>query len=129
MARSNVGLGQPDPAILGCFDRPDEVRVFEKGRYEVVHIAGQSLGRATYEPGWRWSEHVGKRLGQRLCPHEHLGYVLSGTATAAFEDGRIIELTAGHLFYISAIPHDSWVVGDTPYVALHLLSVQQYAKS
>jgi quercetin dioxygenase-like cupin family protein len=54
--------------------------------------------------------------------------VLQGTATAAFEGGRVIELRAGSLFYIPPIPHDSWVVGDQPYVSLHFLGAEKYAK-
>ena len=54
--------------------------------------------------------------------------VLSGTATVAFEDGRVIELTEGALFHVPAVPHDSWVVGDRPYVSLHFMGADQYAK-
>jgi quercetin dioxygenase-like cupin family protein len=114
--------------ILRRFDSPDETRVMEKGKFEVVHIGGLTVGRATYEPGWRWSEHVGPTVGARLCTVEHVGLVLSGTATAALEDGRVFELRAGELFYIPAIPHDSWVVGDERYVSLHLLGSDHYAK-
>jgi quercetin dioxygenase-like cupin family protein len=57
---------------------------------------------------------------------EHLGLVLSGCATAAFEDGRVIELQPGELFYIPPTPHDSWVVGDEPYVSLHFLGADHY---
>ncbi len=128
MTLSDIGFEPDNSAILRYFDTPDEVRVFEKGRYEIVHVAGFSLGRALYEPGWRWSEHVGAELGQRRCALEHLGYVLSGVATAAFDDGRILELRAGQIFYIPPIPHDSWVVGNTPYTALHFLSASRYAK-
>ncbi len=115
--------------ILRRFDSPDETRVMEKGKFEVVRIGGLTVGRATYEPGWRWSEHVGPTVGTRLCTVEHVGLVLSGTATAALEDGRVFELRAGELFYIPPIPHDSWVVGDEPYVSLHLLGSDHYAKS
>ena len=117
-----------DPAILRRFDAPDEVRLFDKGRFEIVHIGGTSIGRATYEPGWRWSEHVGKALGQSHCTVEHLGYVANGAATAAFEGGRIYELRAGEMFYISPEPHDSWVLGEEPYVSLHLMGAGHYAK-
>ena len=117
-----------DFAVLKRFDTPDEVRVFEKGRFEIVHLGGQSIGRATYEPGWRWSTHVGSKTGQRRCTVEHLGYVLSGAATAAFDDGRIYELRAGQMFYISPEPHDSWVLGDVPYVSLHMMGAASYAK-
>jgi AraC-like protein len=58
----------------------------------------------------------------------HLGIVLSGRATAAFDDGRIYDLTAGTIFYIPPEPHDSWVVGNEPYVSLHRLGASQYAK-
>ena len=118
-----------DPAILRRFDQPDEVREFEKGRFEIVHIGGMSIGRATYQPGWRWSVDVGARLGQSHCHVEHLGYVVSGCATAAFTDGRIYELKAGEMFYIAPEPHDSWVVGDEPYVSLHLMGAGRYAKA
>lgn len=115
-------------AILKRFETPDEVRVFEKGKFEIVHLGGTSVGRATYQPGWRWSEHVGSKTGQRYCTVEHLGYVLSGTGTAAFQDGRVFELRAGEMFYVSTEPHDSWVVGNEPYVSLHMIGAGQYAK-
>ena len=113
--------------ILKRFERPDEVRVLKKGRFEIVRLGGMTIGRATYEPGWRWSEHVGRELGQERCHVEHVGLVVSGTATAAFPDGRVIELKAGNLFYIPPEPHDSWVVGDEPYVSLHFLGAEHYA--
>ncbi|HUP25672.1 MAG TPA: cupin domain-containing protein [Thermoanaerobaculia bacterium] len=114
--------------VLKRFEAPDEVRRMEKGRFEVVRIGGMTVGRATYEPGWRWSEHVGRALGQRFCTVEHVGLVLSGTATAAFEDGTVQELSAGTLFYIPPTPHDSWVVGDAAYVSLHFLGADHYAR-
>ena len=78
--------------ILKRFEEPDEVRVFEKGRFELVHIGGMTIGRATYEPGWKWSEHVGRGLGRSSCDVEHVGLVVSGRATAAMDDGRIVEM-------------------------------------
>lgn len=114
--------------ILKRFEQPDEVRELEKGRFEIVRIGGMTIGRATYEPGWRWSEHVGPGVGQTRCSVEHVGLVISGTATAAFGDGRVIELRAGELFYIPPEPHDSWVVGDVPYVSLHFLGADHYAR-
>ena len=112
--------------ILKRFEEPDEVRTFEKGKFELVEIAGMTLGRATYEPGWRWSEHVGKALGKKSCEVEHVGLVLQGRATAAMDDGRNYEMKAGDIFYI-APGHDSWVIGDEPYVSLHLMGGADYA--
>jgi quercetin dioxygenase-like cupin family protein len=118
----------PISVILKRFESPDDTRVFQKGKFELVHLGGMTIGRATYEPGWRWSEHVGPALGATRCSVEHVGMVLSGKATAAFDDGRIFELRAGELFYIPPVPHDSWVIGDQPYVSLHFLGADQYAK-
>jgi hypothetical protein len=113
--------------ILKRFEAPDETRLMEKGKFEVVRLGGLTVGRATYEPGWKWSVHVGPGLGQTRCPLEHVGLVLSGAA-AAFDDGRVVELRAGDLFHIPAAPHDSWVLGDEPYVSLHFLGADRYAK-
>jgi quercetin dioxygenase-like cupin family protein len=114
--------------ILKRFDAPDEVRTFEKGRFELVRIGGMTIGRATYEPGWKWSTHVGKALGKTSCDVEHVGIVISGRATAAMDDGRVFEMTAGDLFFIEP-GHDSWVVGNEPYVSLHLMGAGDYAAS
>ncbi len=118
----------PD-VILKRFESPDEIREFELGRFEVVKIGGMTIGRATYQPGWKWSEHVGKPIGQSLCQVEHVGLVVSGSATAAIEDGRVVEMRAGDIFYIPPGPpgHDSWVVGHEPYVSLHFLGASDYA--
>ena len=113
--------------ILKRFEQPDEVRVLKLGKFEIVRLGGLTIGRATYQPGWRWSKHVGPNIGQERCSVEHVGMVLSGTATASFDDGRVIELRAGELFYIPPVPHDSWVVGDKPYVSLHFMGAEKYA--
>jgi hypothetical protein len=119
---------QPDvDVILKRFTQPDEVRKMTKGRFELVRIGGMTIGRATYDPGWKWSEHVGPALGQTRCAVEHVGLVLSGAAAVAFEDGRVVELRAGDLFYVPPVPHDSWALGDVPYVSLHFLGAEHYA--
>jgi quercetin dioxygenase-like cupin family protein len=113
--------------ILKAFENPDEVKTFPKGRFEIVRIGGMSIGRATYEPGWKWSEHVGPKTGQQYCPVEHVGLVLKGVATVAFEGGPVVEMSAGKLFYVPPTPHDSWVVGQETYVSLHFMGTEQYA--
>jgi len=114
--------------ILKRFEQPDEVRAFEKGRFELVHLGGMTIGRATYKPGWRWSQHVGLATGATHCHVEHVGLVVEGCATAAMADGSVFEMRAGDLFYIPSEPHDSWVVGDKPYVSLHFLGADHYAQ-
>jgi quercetin dioxygenase-like cupin family protein len=113
-------------AILRRFEAPDETRTFPRGKFELVSIAGVTIGRASYEPGWRWSVDVGEALGKKSCDVEHLGIVLSGRADVTMDDGRVFEISAGDLFHIPA-GHDSSVVGDEPYVSLHLLGAGDYA--
>ena len=84
--------------ILKRFEEPDEIRQMEKGKFELVTIGGMTIGRATYEPGWKWSEHVGKVLGKTHCDVEHVGLVISGSATVAFENEPIQTVTPGTLF-------------------------------
>jgi hypothetical protein len=115
--------------ILKRFEVPDEVRTFEKGKFELVHLGPVTIGRATYQPGWKWSVHVGPIVGASRCNVERVGLVISGCATAAMNDGTIHELRPGTLFYIPPGPpgHDSWVVGDEPYVSLHFSGADTYA--
>ena len=108
------------------FASPDESRIFPKGKFDVIRFPGATIGRATYEPGWKWSVDVGPTVGSASCPVEHVGMVVSGRAVAAMDDGTIIEMKPGDLFHIPP-GHDSWVVGDEPYVSLHFLGTEQYA--
>jgi hypothetical protein len=117
-----------DPAVISKrFERPDELRTFPKGKFEIVHIGGMTIGRATYEPGWKWSDDVGAAMGEAFCGVEHVGMVVSGCATVAFDGGDVIEMRAGDIFYVPPHPHDSWVIGDETYVSLHFLGAEHYA--
>jgi Cupin domain len=118
-----------DEVILKRFDKPDEIREFEKGKFETIKIGELVIGRATYQPGWKWSEHVSPLAGTPFCNVEHFGMVLSGKATAAMDGGEVYELGPGTVFYIPPAPHDSWVVGEEPYVSLHFLGADRYTKS
>ena len=114
-------------AILKRFETPDETRTFAKGKFEIVRIGNMTIGRATYDPGWIWSEHVGAAAGAAECMVDHVGLVLSGRARVRMHDGREVELGPGTLFAIGP-GHDSWVVGNEPYVSLHFLGAEEYAK-
>jgi quercetin dioxygenase-like cupin family protein len=105
---------------------PAETREFVKGRFEVYRVGPMTLGRASYEPGWRWSEHVGAATGEAWCEVEHVGLVLSGRAMAAMRNGVERVMEPGQLFYVPP-GHDSWVVGDEPYVSLHIMGAEEYA--
>jgi quercetin dioxygenase-like cupin family protein len=113
--------------VIKRLDAPDETRRFEKGTFELVKIGAMTIGRASYEPGWKWSEHVGAATGEASCQVDHVGLVLHGHAKALMDDGREIDLTPGDFFAIGP-GHDSWVVGDEPYVSLHFMGADTYAK-
>ena len=114
--------------VLKRFETPDEMRVLLKGKFEIVRLGGMTIGRATYEPGWKWSQHVGPALGASHCCVEHVGIVLSGKATVAFDNGQVTELQPGELFYVPPVAHDSWVVGDQAYISLHFMGADKYTR-
>ncbi len=109
------------------FDAPDEVREMALGSFQLMRLGGSTLGRASYAPGWRWSEHVGAALGQTSCQVEHVGLVLSGRNRITMDDGRVVDVGPGDLFTVPP-GHDSEVLGDEPYVSLHLMGGDDYAR-
>lgn len=113
--------------ILRRFEKPEEVRKFEKGVFEIVRLGEMTIGRATYQPGWKWSQHVGPLAGAKSCEVEHVGMVVSGRAMVRMDDGTEIELGPGSLFHLDP-GHDSWVIGNEPYVSIHFLGADRYAK-
>ena len=110
------------------FDSPDETRPFEgKGKADVLVVGGQTIGRGTFEPGWRWSENVKPIAGTDSCQVSHLGYVLSGRMRVFMNDGTEGTCSPGD---VCAIPpgHDAEVVGDEPCVMLDFGEFGDYAK-
>src|ERR671916_2721382 len=94
------------------FDSPDETRPFEgKGKADVVNLGGRTIGKGTFEPGWRWSENVKPIAGTDSCQVSHLGYCVSGRMKVMMDDGTEGEVGPGQ---VVAIPpgHDAVVVGD-----------------
>jgi uncharacterized protein YjlB len=96
-----------------------EVRTFPHGQFEICQVGGHSIGRARYQPGWRWSRDVGPQAGTGLCQASHVGVVLAGNAAVRMADGHEFALRAGDVFIIPG-GHDSWVIGHEPYVSIHL---------
>ena len=109
------------------FDSPDETRPFEKGRIDLVHFGDITVGRGTFEPGWRWSEHVKPIAGTDSCQVQHVGYVLSGGMGVRMDDGTEAEAGPGDVVVI-APGHDAWIVGDEPCVLLDFGGLTGYAK-
>jgi quercetin dioxygenase-like cupin family protein len=108
---------------------PDETRPFKaNGRVEIVHVGGLVVGRGTFEPGWRWSEHVKPIAQTDSCQAAHAGYVLSGRMRIRMDDGTEGEIGPGDVM-VAAPGHDAWVVGDEPCVLIDFgASVGQYAR-
>jgi uncharacterized RmlC-like cupin family protein len=106
---------------------PDETRKFDKGKVEVVQIGGGTVGRATFEPGWKWSEHVKPIAKTDLCQASHVGYTISGRAVIRFSDGVEVETGPGDVF-VAPPGHDAWVVGNEPWVSVDWAGMADYAK-
>jgi len=116
----------PD-VVVRRFDTPDEHRTFVKGQFDLLHVGGMAIGQAVYEPGWKWSTHVGAASGARYCDVEHVGIVIAGRNRIQMRDGREYDLGPGDVFYV-APGHDSWVLGDEPYISIHLAGAARYAR-
>jgi quercetin dioxygenase-like cupin family protein len=110
------------------FDRPDEVRRVEKARIELVELGELAVGRASFEPGWRWSEHVKPIVGTETCQVHHIGYVVSGHLHVEMTDGATLEVLGGDAFEIPP-GHDAWVIGDEPWVSIDWAGRRLFARS
>jgi len=110
------------------FDRPDEIRRVEKAHIELVELGELTIGRAIFEPGWRWSEHVKPIVGTESCQVHHLGYVVSGHLHIEMTDGASMDVMGGEAFEIPP-GHDAWVIGDEPWISVDWAGRRLFAKS
>ena len=110
-------------------DSPDETRPFDggKGRLELVNTDGGAVGRATFLPGWKWSEHVKAIAKTESCQAAHTGYFVSGRMKVVMDDGEEMDFRPGD-FASMAPGHDAWVVGDEPCVVIDWQGFADYAK-
>ena len=67
---------------------PDEMRSFPGGSAVVVNVGETAVGRAIYEPGWRWTTHIRQIAGTATCQLHHLGYSISGLMHVVTDDGQ-----------------------------------------
>lgn len=108
-------------------NQPDETRRFEKGRVELVSLAGGTVGKGTFEPGWVWSKHVKPLAKTEWCQGAHVQYNLAGRLHVKMQDGTEFECGPGDV--VSIPPgHDAWVVGDEPLIVIDWASFESYAK-
>ncbi len=106
---------------------PDETRTFDKGKLELVNIGGATVGRATFQPGWRWSTSLKPLVKTKSCEAPHFQYHVSGTLHVVMDDGTEKDCKAGD---VSLLPsgHDAWVVGNEPAVVVDFQGMVDYAK-
>ena len=115
------------PNQAKSFDQPEETRSFENGDVNLVEIAGNKVGRATLEPGWRWSEAVKPIVDTDTCQVAHVGYAISGRLHVVMDDGTELDIKAGDAYEI-APGHDAWVEGDETFRGVEFESLAEYAK-
>ena len=119
---------QTTQAEVKSFGKPEEVREFPAGRLELVHIGGAAIGRAVFEPGWRWSQSVQPLAKTRSCEAPHFQYHVSGTLRIRMDDGSEFDCRPGD---VSLLPsgHDAWVVGSEPVVVVDFQGMLDYARA
>ena len=108
-------------------NKPEEVRTFDKGKVELVKANGAMIGRAVFQPGWKWSESVKPIAKTKSCEAPHFQYHISGTLHVKMDDGTELDLKAGDIAYLPS-GHDAWVVGNEPVVVVDFQGMLDYAK-
>lgn len=118
---------QPATTLRKSFGNPDETRNIANGKVEVINLGEVQAMRATFEPGWKWSESVKPIAGTDSCQVAHLGYQVSGRMRVRMDDGSEHEFGPGDA---GVIPpgHDAWVVGDETVVFIDFQGASVYAK-
>jgi mannose-6-phosphate isomerase-like protein (cupin superfamily) len=108
-------------------DQPEDTRTFPNGRVELVKIGGVTVGKATFQPGWRWSNDVKPIAKTESCQAAHTAYIISGRIHVRMDDGTEVESGPGEVAYTPP-GHDGWVVGNEPLVMLDFSGLENYAK-
>jgi hypothetical protein len=106
---------------IKSFDKPDETREMEHGRGQIVHLAEATAGKATLEPGWRWSTSVKPVVGGDSCQMHHVGYALAGALHVVTNEGEEFDINTGDVYEIMP-GHDAWVPGDDAFQGLEFQS-------
>lgn len=114
-----------EKAEVKNFGKPEESRKFPHGNLELVSVAGSTVARMVYEPGWKWSDSIKPIAKTHSCQVDHLIYQLSGIMKIVMDDGTVLECKPGDISHI--LPgHDAWVVGDEPVVMLDFNGMRDY---
>ena len=125
---SHQVIATDEKAEVKNFNKPDEVREFPKGRLELLKIGGATVGRGTFQPGWKWSESVMPIAKTKSCEAPHFQYQVSGIMEVKMDDGTMLICKPGD---VSLLPegHDAWVVGNEPVIVVDFQGMVDYAKA
>jgi len=115
-------------AVTKSVDQPEETRTFPKGKIELIKLGGVTVGKATFQPGWRWSECVKPIAGTDSCQAAHVTYMLAGRVRTRMDNGSEIESGPGEVIVVPP-GHDAWVVGDQPVIALDFSGMADFAET
>jgi class 3 adenylate cyclase len=99
------------------FGDADDVREVPLGRLETYDLGQLRIGRSILQPGWRWSESIKPIARTELCESHHIGLCVSGSCRVQMREGAELVIEAGQ-FYEIPPGHDSWVVGDEPWITI-----------
>ena len=116
-----------DTIQVKSHDSPDETRTPEKTKVELVKLSSATLGRFTFQPGWRWSDCIKPVVETDNCQNHHVGYAVSGVLMVRLENGQEASIKAGDAYEIPP-GHDAWVDGSEPFVGIEVQSAAEYAK-
>jgi hypothetical protein len=113
--------------LLRSLRAPDDVFRTDLIDERSVQVGEQTIGRATVQPGWRWSVHVQPLVGTPSCTMRHIGVVLSGHMHVQLDDGREFEVGPDDVFDIPA-GHDAWIVGDEPLDSIEIAGIYGFGR-
>ena len=108
--------------------KPDETRKFGKGKVQVVKVGDFTVGKGTFLPGWKWSEHLKPIAKTESCQVHHFGYVVSGRMAGVMNDGTKWRIGPGDVVDLPP-GHDAWIVGKEPCVIVDIMGFAEYAKT
>ena len=111
---------------LKSFRMPDEVREFPNGRLELITVGGAVVGRAIFQPGWRWATSVQPIAKTSSCEAPHFQYHVAGVLRIRMDNGEELECRPGD---VSLLPsgHDAWVIGDEAAVVVDFQGMLDFA--
>jgi class 3 adenylate cyclase len=106
---------------------PDDVFTAHGIDERSVQMGEQTIGRATIQPGWRWSVDLQPLVGTPRCMVRHIGLALRGRFHVLMEDGSEVEVGPDDVFDIPP-GHDAWVVGDEPWETVEIAGIYGFGR-